>query len=95
MNLWRKRLRRASLALRKAVSLASNEDPFAAVEDRDVVFRALKQLPPKQRASVVATSLMGYSSEEAGAALGISAATVRMHASRARAAMKQAMEDPR
>src|SRR5512141_730199 len=35
MNLFRSRLRRAALAARKALSLASSEDDLAAVEDRD------------------------------------------------------------
>ncbi len=89
MNLWRKRARRAALAIRRAVALAPSEDPFAAVEDRDVVFRALKGLRQKERAAIVATALLGYSSEEAGSMLGMSANAVRMHASRGRATMRE------
>jgi RNA polymerase sigma-70 factor (ECF subfamily) len=94
MNLWRNRLRRAGLALRTAVTFAPSEDPFVAVEDQDAVFRALRKLTSNQRAALVTTSLFGYSSEEAGALLGMSAATVRMHASRGRAALKQLMGEP-
>ena len=94
MNLWRNRLRRAGLALRTAVRFAPSEDPFAAVEVHDAVFRALRKLSRNQRAAIVTTSLLGYSSEEAGAILGMSAATVRMHASRGRAALKQLMGEP-
>lgn len=89
MNLWRKRARRAALAIRKAVALAPSEDPFAAVEDRDAVFRALKGLRPNERAAIVATALLGYSSEEAGSMLGMGANAVRMHASRGRAVMRE------
>ena len=94
MNLWRNRLRRAGLALRTAVRLAPSEDPFAAVEDQDAVFRALRKLTRNQRAAIVTTSLLGYSSEDAGALLGMSAGAVRMHASRGRAALKQLMGEP-
>src|SRR2546426_2135699 len=40
MNVFRKRYRRASLALRKGVAQAPGEDDLAAVEDRDVLVRA-------------------------------------------------------
>src|SRR5438093_1342548 len=33
LNVWRKRLRRASLATRKALSLAPSGDPFATVDE--------------------------------------------------------------
>jgi RNA polymerase sigma factor (sigma-70 family) len=94
MNLWRKRLRRAALAVRKAVASTPHDDGFAAVEDRDVVFSALRELKPAERAAIVTTSLLGYSSEEAGRMLGMTASTVRMHASRGRAAMKDLMGEP-
>ena len=94
MNLWRNRLRRAGLAVRTAVRVTPSEDPFAGVEDQDTVFRALRKLTRNQRAAIVTTSLLGYSSEEAGTLLGMSAATVRMHASRGRAALKQLMGEP-
>jgi RNA polymerase sigma factor (sigma-70 family) len=94
MNLWRNRLRRAGLALRAAVQFAPSEDPFVAVEDQDAVFRALRKLTRNQRAAIVTTSLLGYSSEEAGSLLGMSGPTVRMHASRGRAALRQLMGEP-
>jgi RNA polymerase sigma factor (sigma-70 family) len=94
MNLWRNRLRRAGLAVRTTVGFAPSEDPFVAIEDQDAVFRALRKLTRDQRATIVTTSLLGYSSEEAGALLGMSPATVRMHASRGRAVLKQLMGEP-
>lgn len=87
MNIWRKRVRRAALIVRKAIHVVPNEDPFEAVDRRDQVFRALARLHPNQRAAIVVTSLLGYSSDDAGAMLGMSAAVVRMHASRGRAAL--------
>lgn len=95
LNIWRKRLRRASLAARKALSLAPDDDAFATVDEREAVFVALRSLNPKERAAIVVTGLLGYTAESAAPLLGMSAATVRMYASRARAALKDLMEDPR
>jgi RNA polymerase sigma factor (sigma-70 family) len=95
LNIWRKRLRRASLAARKALALAPSDDPFATVDERETVFGALRSLRPKERAAIVVTGLLGYTAEAAAPLLGMSAATVRMYASRARAALKDVMEDPR
>lgn len=89
MNLYRNRLRRASVAIRRAVGLAPSRDALAEVEARDTVVRALGTLTPRQRESVVMVDLLDYSSEEAGRVMGIKAATVRNLASQGRAALKQ------
>ena len=81
--------------MKRAVALSPPDDEFAAVENRDVVIRALRELIPQQRAAVVLTSLLGYSSEEAGQMLGMKAATVRTLTTRARAAMKATVGDAR
>ena len=93
MNLWRKRIRRAALSIKRTVLFSRGEDGFAAVEDREVVFAALRRLRPNERASIVLTALLDYSSEEAGELLGTSAATARMLASRARTKLRQTMEE--
>jgi RNA polymerase sigma-70 factor (ECF subfamily) len=92
MNLFRKRYRRAVLALRKTVSEELRRDEFATVEDRSIVARALVGLAPRQRAALVLTELIGFSSEEAGHMLGVNPGTVRALASQGRAAMKQRLE---
>src|SRR5262249_9790831 len=74
MNLFRKRFRRAKLAMRKAVGLAESADAFAAVDARETVIRGLRELSPSQRAAVVLTNLRGFTSEEAAVMLGMSAA---------------------
>jgi RNA polymerase sigma-70 factor (ECF subfamily) len=89
MNVFRNRYRRASLNLRKAVSLAPSEDGFATIDDRDAVVRALRRLTPDQRAAVVLTGYVGLTSEEAGAMLGMRASTIRTIATRARAAIRE------
>jgi RNA polymerase sigma factor (sigma-70 family) len=92
MNLFRKRRRRAALALRRAVGLVHAEDAFAKADTRHDVARALAGLSRRQRAALVLTELLGYTSEEAGRALGIKPVTVRVLASQGRAAMKQSLE---
>jgi RNA polymerase sigma-70 factor, ECF subfamily len=92
MNLFRKRYRRAVLALRKKVSEELRTDDFSTVEDRSIVARALVELTPRQRAALVLTELIGFSSGEAGHMLGVSSGTVRALASQGRAAMKQHLE---
>jgi RNA polymerase sigma-70 factor (ECF subfamily) len=93
MNLFRKRYRTVVIALRKAVSVELREDEFATAEDRSLVASALAQLAPRQRAALVLTELIGFSSEEAGPMLGVSPGTVRSLASQGRAAMKHHLED--
>lgn len=76
MNVFRSQYRRAATALKRAVALRPDRDVFQAVEDRDVVVRALASLTPRQRAALVLTEALGYSGEEAGRLLGIRASTV-------------------
>jgi RNA polymerase sigma-70 factor (ECF subfamily) len=92
MNLFRKRYRRAVLALRKTVSEELRRDEFEMVEDRSIVARALLELTPRQRAALVLTELIGFSSEEAGHMLGVSSGTVRSLSSHGRAVMKRHLE---
>lgn len=91
MNLFRKRRRRAAVAVRRAVGLADHEDAFAVADARQVVARALAGLSRRQRAALVLTELLGFTSEEAGRALGIKPVTVRVLASQGRAAMRQSL----
>ena len=93
MNLVHSRYRRTVLALRHTVSLAPNVDDLAAVEDRDEVVRILRPLSPAERASIVLTTMFRFSSEEAARILGVKSATVRAHATRARADARARMEE--
>jgi RNA polymerase sigma factor (sigma-70 family) len=95
MNVFRNRLRRAKVALLKAVTPRPSADPFQLIEDHDVVLQGLRRVPADQRAALVATSLLGYSSEDAGRILGTSASNVRARATRARAALRDAIGDER
>ena len=88
MNLYRKRLRRAGVAIRHAIRPRPPRDHLDEVESRDQVLRALATLSPRQRMSLVLTDLLDYSSEEAGRLMGVKATTVRVLASQGRAALR-------
>ncbi|HEX6399560.1 MAG TPA: sigma-70 family RNA polymerase sigma factor [Actinomycetota bacterium] len=88
MNLFRKRLRRAAVAVRKAAHLLPRGDELAQIETRDEAVRLLRRLTPRERAAIVVTAYLGYSSEEAGELLGIQATTVRVLTNRARATLR-------
>ena len=90
-NVVRRRSRRAALAVRRTLGLAPSTDEFAAADARHVVSQALARLTPRQRAALVLTEIMGYSSEEASRVLGVRAGTVRALASQGRAAMREVL----
>jgi RNA polymerase sigma-70 factor, ECF subfamily len=88
MNLYRKRRRRAAVAIRHAIRPRPPRDQLDEVESRDEVLRALAKLSPRQRMSLVLTDLLDYSSEEAGRLMGVTATTVRVLVSQGRAALR-------
>ena len=92
MNLFRKRYRRAMLAIRRSIGLAPSRDDFADADDRETVRRMLSTLPPRQRAALVLTELLGFSPDEAGRALGVQASTVRSLSRNGRESFRRAME---
>ena len=93
MNLYRKRMRRAAVALRHAIRPRPPRDELEEVESRDEILRALATLSPRQRMSLVLTDLLDYSSEEAGRLMGVKATTVRVLASQGRAALRASTGD--
>lgn len=95
MNVFRNRLRRAGLGMRKALALAPSTDDLATVEDRDEMVRAMRRLTPHQRAALVLTGYLGYSSEDAAKVLGIRASTVRALAAKGRATARATVEGRR
>ena len=66
LNLHRRRLRRASVAMRKAFNLLPDVDELAGVDTRDEAVRLLSRLTPRERSAIVITAYLGYSTEEAG-----------------------------
>jgi RNA polymerase sigma-70 factor (ECF subfamily) len=88
MNLFRSRYRRALLAARRGMGISTEEDAYAAIDDRLMALQALGTLAPRQRAAIVLTEVLQYTAEEAGSMLGIRAATVRALHFQARSALK-------
>ena len=91
MNVFRNRSRRAAVALRKTLRILPADDALGRVEDREVIVQALAPLTSRQRAAFVLTTILGYTSEEAGGFLGIRASTVRVLAGRGRTELQRAM----
>ena len=91
MNLFRKRYRRAVLAIRRTVGLAPSRDDFADADDRETVREVLSKLPARQRAALVLTELIGFSPDDAGRALGVQASTVRSLSHQGRESFRRAM----
>jgi RNA polymerase sigma factor (sigma-70 family) len=92
LNLYRRCLRRASVATRKAFNLLPDVDELAGVDIRDEAVRLLGKLTPRERAAIVITAYLGYSTEEAGRLMGINANTFRVLTGRARATLRAAEE---
>ena len=92
MNLFRKRYRRALLAVRRSVGLAPSQDDFADADDRETVRRVLATLPPRQRAALVLTEMLGFTPNEAGVVLGVRASTVRSLSHQGRDSFRRVME---
>ena len=92
MNLFRKRYRRAVLAIRRSMGLTPSRDDFADADEREAVRRVLSTLPPRQRAALVLTEMLGFSPNEAGHALGVQASTVRSLSHQGRESFRRAME---
>ena len=91
MNAFRTGYGRALLAAKRTMKVLPADDAIAEIDERDAAVRALARLSPRQRAAVVLTDMLGFGSEEAARMLGIRASTLRMHASRAHAALKETM----
>jgi RNA polymerase sigma factor (sigma-70 family) len=95
MNAFRSRYRHVVFAARRRFMLTTNiADPLLEVEARDVAARALRVLTRRQRAAVVLTELLGYTTNEAAALLSIRPGTVRTLVSQARARLRTVIEHP-
>jgi RNA polymerase sigma-70 factor, ECF subfamily len=88
LNAFRMRARRARVAAKRLVPIASARDPFEDVNIREDVRRMLRSLPERQRAALVLTEIFDYSSDRAAEILGIRPTTVRVLASQGRAALR-------
>jgi RNA polymerase sigma-70 factor (ECF subfamily) len=95
MNVFRNRARRASIAARRSLGIADDGDDLATIEERDEVIRLMRPLTAHQRAALVLTGYLGYSSKEAAKVLGVRASTVRALATKGRATARATVEGRR
>lgn len=86
---WRGELPTAVLPEAESIS-----DDVAAADDRDMLVRALAQLPPRQRAVVVLRYYQDLPEVEVAAALRCSVGTVKTHASRGLARLRELTGEP-
>src|SRR5206468_2591980 len=73
-----------------AASRAPTDEATAAAERTDV-FAALRNLPMRQRQSVVLRDWAGFETREVARMLGMRESTVRVHLARGRATLRQAL----
>jgi RNA polymerase sigma-70 factor (sigma-E family) len=91
---WRRGRRRAAQLLIADTADQTVSDRTAEIADRDLLVRALMNLPPKQRAVLVMRYWEDLPDGEIAAVLNCSTVTVRSQASRALARLRQVTADP-
>jgi RNA polymerase sigma-70 factor (sigma-E family) len=92
---WRRGLRRrGEQPLQASVPAPAVEDAAAQVADRDLLLRALKSLPPRQRAVLVMRYWEDLPDAQIASVLNCSAGTVRSQASRALTRLRQVTGGP-
>jgi RNA polymerase sigma-70 factor, ECF subfamily len=91
-NGFRMRARRARIATRSFLPLPTPRNEFDEIDLHEDLRRMLLRLPTRQRAALVLTEVFGYSSEQAARILGIRPTSVRVLASRGRAALRGAVD---
>lgn len=87
--------RRRRLERREAMRRNDREPPTnpgeGAVDDRDVLWSALRSLPPKQRSAVVLRYYLDLSEVEAARVLQVSVGTVKSQTARGLVKLRQAL----
>ncbi len=86
---WRRQLR----LLRPGLGVAA-ADPFAEVEVRDSLVRLLRQLPPRQRAVIVARYWEQLSEAESARTLGCSVGTIKSATARGLRRLRELSDTP-
>jgi RNA polymerase sigma-70 factor, ECF subfamily len=89
MNAFRRRSRRAAMAVRRTLRMTAPDDDIAMVDEQELIVRLLAPLNPRQRAAIVLTDLLDYTSEEAARMLGLRPGAIRSLASRGRAVLRE------
>ena len=95
---WRASFRIAAGALKERGRWGSEpaetaEPTYEIPDEPGRLLSALRELPAQQRAVLVLRHYVGYDTEEIAAILGIARATVRVHLSRGRRALRSLLEE--
>ncbi len=91
MNVFRMRRRRALTASRRMARRLLPIDDVEAAEARSDLDRGLDALSARQRAAVVLTELLDFSSSEAASAMGVSPANARKLAQQGRDGLRKVL----
>jgi RNA polymerase sigma-70 factor, ECF subfamily len=83
--------RRAALAL-QVWEVGYQADTTRDVEDRDTLDRGFRRLRPEHRAVLVLHHYLGFSDDEAAAALSVPPGTIKSRLNRATSALRSALE---
>ena len=95
LNLRRSRLRRLATAARNAFRGREGHDSLDVVDERDSLRRALASIPPAQRDAVILIDWLDMTDVRAAELLRTSPGAVRTRASRARAALRELLQEER
>jgi RNA polymerase sigma-70 factor (ECF subfamily) len=93
LNLHRSRLRSLVVRLRRRFAVVPGEDLSGPVSASHDIRTAIAGLPRGQREAVILVEWLGLESAEAGRVLGIDASSVRGRLHRARASLREQLED--
>jgi RNA polymerase sigma-70 factor (sigma-E family) len=92
LNVWRNRLRRLLLEHRVRMPWIAPSTDERSFEDRDALWRAMRRLPPRQRACLVLRYYEDLSERETATALRCSVGTVKSLSSRGIARLRREMQ---
>ena len=87
---WRQRRWNGEVATGYVPDFSSHADVFAQVDARQALLGALDRLPPRQRAVVVLRYFADQTEAQTAEAMGLSVGTVKAHAAKALARLRDA-----
>ena len=92
LNASRSRYRRAVRAAKHVFETTESVDPYPEADERDVIERAIRSLPARQRTALVISELLDLGSEQTAALIGVSPSTVRNLIAAAHRSLRTTME---
>jgi RNA polymerase sigma-70 factor (sigma-E family) len=93
LNVWKNRLRRLMVERRARARRPERPVEPASPEDRDLLWTAVRRLPPGQRACLALRFYEDLSERETAEVLGCSIGTVKSQTSRALARLRKELSD--